>query len=78
MSPPDAAAEPQEIANLPRDELFLLELRIARRADELARGRAGERAEDFWQVAERELLPCDGETTSGPCSPVLASPGAPS
>lgn len=39
------------------EELDRLELRIARRADELAR--LGERdvACDYWQTAEREFLP---------------------
>lgn len=43
---------------LPQDELFRVELRIARRADELARlhGTNPVRALDPWRQAERELL----------------------
>ena len=40
----------------PSDELSQLELRIARRADELARTQNYDPAQDFWQQAERELL----------------------
>ncbi|HVS51160.1 MAG TPA: hypothetical protein VHD62_02300 [Opitutaceae bacterium] len=40
------------------EELFALELRVARRADELARGYEASRARDLqvWFEAERELL----------------------
>lgn len=43
---------------LPKDELFRVELRIARRADELARlhGTDPAHALDPWRQAERELL----------------------
>jgi hypothetical protein len=43
--------------NLPTDELFQVELRIAQRADELARnlGSDREHALEHWRRAEREV-----------------------
>lgn len=40
------------------DELFQLELRVARRADELARGNESSRGHDLqiWFQAEREII----------------------
>jgi hypothetical protein len=41
----------------PNDEISLLQLRIARRADELARQAGPDQAKaDFWQRAEFELI----------------------
>lgn len=43
------------------DELFQLELRVARRADQLANGRGSSRGRDLetWFEAEREIFPLD-------------------
>ncbi len=44
----------------PNDEISLLQLRIARRADELARlAGPDQAATDFWQRAEFELIDWD-------------------
>jgi hypothetical protein len=50
------APEPFDPEEFPSDELSQMELRIARRADELARTQNYDPAQDFWQQAERELL----------------------
>jgi hypothetical protein len=47
------ALEPLDV---PHDHLTQLELRIARRADELARTHDQDRARDFWLDAEREVI----------------------
>ncbi len=43
--------------DFPLDDLVRLQLRIARRADELARLQEHDLACDYWETAERELLP---------------------
>lgn len=43
-------------SNFPHDELSRLELRVARRADELAFLHGHQQARDFWLDAEREVL----------------------
>jgi len=45
------------VVDFPVDELVRLQLRVARRADELARLREREVGYDYWETAERELLP---------------------
>jgi len=47
------ALDPVEV---PHDQLTELELRIARRADELARIHEQNRTKDFWLDAEREVI----------------------
>lgn len=41
---------------IPHDQLTRMELRIARRADELARIHEQDRSKDFWLDAEREVI----------------------
>jgi len=43
--------------DIPGDELFRLELHIARRADELAVLHERDQGCDYWETAEREFLP---------------------
>jgi hypothetical protein len=64
-------ASQSEIENAPPfadDELVALQLRVARRADELASQNAWDRAADFarWLQAEREFLdyPADPPTSA--------------
>ena len=45
------------VVDFPLDELFQLELRIARRADELARLGERDAGYNYWETAEREVLP---------------------
>ena len=45
------------MGEFPLDELFRLELRIARRADELTLLREREAGYGYWETAEREVLP---------------------
>jgi hypothetical protein len=45
-----------EAAEIPSDYLTQLELRIARRADELARSPESRPARDCWLDAEREVM----------------------
>ena len=45
------------IVDFPADDLMQLQLRIARRADELARLQEHDIACGYWETAERELLP---------------------
>lgn len=48
---------PPAVLDFPGDELFALELRIARRADELALLQERDAGYGYWETAERELLP---------------------
>lgn len=45
------------MVDFPLDELVQLQLKVARRADELARLQEHDIACGFWETAERELLP---------------------
>ena len=61
---PTAALEPTPcelddaaLADLPLDDLVRLQLRIARRADELARLQEHDVACGYWETADREFLP---------------------
>ncbi len=45
------------IGDFPLDDLVRLQLRIARRADELAQLQEHDVACGYWETAERELLP---------------------
>lgn len=49
--------EPVAVVDFPLDDLVRLQLRIARRADELARLQEHDMACGYWETAERELLP---------------------
>lgn len=49
--------EPATSDVFPSDDLSRLELRIARRADELARLHEHDVGCDYWETAEREFLP---------------------
>ena len=51
------AIDPTSAVEFPQDELDRLELRIARRADELAHLQEHDVACGYWETAERELLP---------------------
>jgi hypothetical protein len=57
MSAASLEIEPVEVMNVPMDDLVRLQLRIARRADELARLQEHDVACGYWETAERELLP---------------------
>jgi hypothetical protein len=57
MNPSSSATGPAVIVDFPLDELDRLELRIARRADELCRLQEHDVACGYWETAERELLP---------------------
>lgn len=62
MCPPNLELAPMEtdptaMAGIPLDDLVRLQLRIARRADELARLREHDVACGYWETAEREFLP---------------------
>jgi hypothetical protein len=49
--------DPTEVIDFPLDELVRLQLKIARRADELAQLQEHDVACGYWETAERELLP---------------------
>jgi hypothetical protein len=49
--------DPAAVVDFPLDELVRLQLRIARRADELAQLQEHDVACGYWETAERELLP---------------------
>ncbi len=51
------AIDPAAVIDFPLDDLVRLQLRIARRADELARLQEHDVACGYWETAERELLP---------------------
>lgn len=51
------AIDPAAVVDFPLDDLVRLQLRIARRADELARLQEHDVACGYWETAERELLP---------------------
>jgi hypothetical protein len=53
LSAPDLSIS----VDFPVDDLVLLQLRIARRADELALLQEHDVACGYWETAERELLP---------------------
>ena len=62
MRPPNrelapVEADPNALAGIPLDDLVRLQLRIARRADELSRLREHDVACGYWETAEREFLP---------------------
>ncbi len=57
MSQSSPAIDPAAVVEFPLDDLDRLELRIARRADELARLQEHDVACGYWETAERELLP---------------------
>lgn len=57
MSPSSPANDPAAVVDFPLDDLDRLELRIARRADELAHLQEHDVACGYWETAERELLP---------------------
>jgi hypothetical protein len=57
MSLSSPAIDPAAVVDFPLDDLDRLELRIARRADELARLQEHDVACGYWETAERELLP---------------------
>ena len=57
MNPASPTTDPATVVDFPLDELDRLELRIARRADELARLQEHDVACGYWETAERELLP---------------------
>lgn len=57
MSLPSPAIDPVTAVDFPLDDLLRLELKIARRADELARLQEHDVACDYWETAEREFLP---------------------
>jgi hypothetical protein len=57
MSTPTSAPDPTVVVDFPLDDLVRLQLRIARRADELARLQEHDVACGYWETAERELLP---------------------
>ena len=57
VNPPSPALDPVAVVDLPLDDLVRLQLRIARRADELARLQEHDVACGYWETAERELLP---------------------
>ena len=48
---------PAEVIDFALDDLVRLQLKIARRADELARLQEHDVACGYWETAERELLP---------------------
>lgn len=54
---PPPVTDPEPAADFPLDDLVRLQLRIARRADELARLQEHDMACDYWETAEREFLP---------------------
>jgi hypothetical protein len=45
------------VVGIPLDALVRLQLRVARRADELTRLREHDLGYGYWETAERELLP---------------------
>ena len=53
----ESIIDPPAMGEFPLDELFRLELRIARRADELTLLREREAGYGYWETAEREVLP---------------------
>lgn len=57
MSLTTPASEFARTADFPSDELDRLQLRIARRADELSRLQEHDVACGYWETAEREFLP---------------------
>lgn len=57
MSLSSPALEPVAVIDFPLDDLVRLQLRIARRADELCRLQEHDVACGYWETAERELLP---------------------
>jgi hypothetical protein len=57
MDLPAPAIDHAFTLDFPLDDLVRLELRIARRADELARLQEHDLACGYWETAERELLP---------------------
>jgi hypothetical protein len=57
MSLPAPTNDPEALVDFPLDDLVRLQLKIARRADELARLQEHDVACGYWETAERELLP---------------------
>jgi hypothetical protein len=57
VNPSSPAIDPAAVVDFPLDDLVRLQLRIARRADELARLQERDVACGYWETAERELLP---------------------
>ena len=57
MSLTSPAIDPTVSVDFPMDDLVRLQLRIARRADELAQLQEHDVACGYWETAERELLP---------------------
>ena len=57
MSPSAPTLEPTPMVDFALDDLVRLQLRIARRADELAQLQEHDVACGYWETAERELLP---------------------
>lgn len=57
MDLPAPAIDHTLTIDFPLDDLVRLELRIARRADELAWSHEHDLACGYWETAERELLP---------------------
>ncbi len=57
MELPAPATDLADVVDFPLDDLARLELRIARRADELARLQERDLGCDYWETAEREVLP---------------------
>jgi hypothetical protein len=57
MSLPSPAIDQETVIDFPLDDLDRLELKIARRADELAQLQEHDVACGYWETAERELLP---------------------
>jgi hypothetical protein len=53
-----------DLLDFPHDSLSQLELRIARRADELARIPGRREQRDFWIEAEREVLGVEPKTVT--------------
>jgi len=54
---PEPEIDQALVFDFPLDDLVRLQLRIARRADELCRLQERDVACGYWETAERELLP---------------------
>lgn len=57
MDLPAPLIDHPEVIDFPLDDLVRLQLRVARRADELTRLQEHDVGYDYWETAERELLP---------------------
>lgn len=56
MNAPLPSLSMMEISEIPNDHFTQLQLRVARRADELVRAYSGNPPRDCWLDAEREIL----------------------